>query len=190
VLELFDRLDQSQIDDLVAFTARGDLLVLGTDATKGPSYRGGCLPYYLAAAAGGVGWLGPRLGLDAPLAFGLAAAMAAFATLRVIRTFKAVQRSRKLMERDEPWHALAWTRDQICFRSYDRCMLAPWSEVELIALLEGDDVNPILRDTLWIHLASKEKILVRPRTEDLRFAGRSLADWERDLKKAWDKSRA
>lgn len=188
MIETFDKLDQAQIDELAAFTGRDDLLVKGTDATPGPIYRGGCLPYILFSAAGFVAWLGPGYGLDKPMAYGLCAAMAMFGTLRVVRAFKAVRRARKLLERDEPWHALAWTAEEVCFRSFERCMLAPWSEVERIALLEGDDVNQILRDTLWIHLSSKERALIRPR-DDVLFAGRALGDWETDLNAAWAASR-
>ncbi|MCP4869575.1 MAG: hypothetical protein GY898_12745 [Proteobacteria bacterium] len=191
MIENFDKLDAEQIADLTAFTARDDLLVKGTDATKSVPYRGGCLPYLLFATAGLVAMLGPAvLGLDEPMAFGLAAAMAALGTLRVVRTFRAVQKARKLTAREEPWHALAWSADELCFRSWERCLLAPWSEVTQIAHLQGEDVNPILRDTLWIHLANKEKALIRPRTDDLRFAGRTLADWERDLKKKLEATRA
>lgn len=191
MIENFDRLDAEQIAALTAFTARDDLLVKGTDATRGVPYRGGCLPYLLFATAGLVAVLGPAVaGFDEPLAYGLASAMAALGTLRVIRTFKAVQKARALGEREEPWHALAWSRGELCFRSWERCLLADWSEVTQIAHLEGEEVNPILRDTLWIHLASKEKALIRPRTDDNRFAGRSLADWERDLKKQLEATRA
>ncbi len=191
MLESFDKLSQDEIDELKAFVARDDLLVKGTDATKGAPYRGGCLPYFLLAGAGIVGWAGPAFwDLDRPLAYGLATAMAVIATNLSIRAFRAVRKARALLDEDPAWHALAWSDEQLCFRSFDRCMLARWTDVERIAYLDGEEVNPILRGTLWIHLSDKEKVLVEPRDADAgTFAGRPLHVWEKDLKRQWDVSR-
>ena len=187
LLESFARLDKAAEARLVEFVERGDLKVKGIDRSPSRPYRGGCLPYIGLVAGVAIGWLGTDWGMPGPVAIGVALALSILSLRAMIRTVIAVRRSKRLLATDDGWHALAWTKSEVCFRSLDRCLLAPFSTVEDVKVL-GDDAGSFLAGTLWIHLEGKEKVLVEPRTEDGRFAGRQLTDWGADLVKAWTKA--
>ena len=187
LLKPFARLDGSDEAKLLQFLDRGDLKVKGIDRSPSKPYRGGCLPYIGLMAALLVGLSGTEWGLSGPVAIGLALALAILALRSMVRTVVAVRRSKRLLAGDEGWHALAWTRTEVCFRSLDTCLLAPFSAVEDIRVM-GDDAGTFLTGTLWIHLQGKEKILVEPRTDEGLFAGRKLSDWGQDLAEAWTRA--
>jgi hypothetical protein len=184
LLKAFDRLDRHDEARLVEFVARDDLKVKGIDRTPSLPHRGGCLPYIGLVLAVAVGWLGTDWGLSGPVALGIALTLAILSLRTMIRTVRAVRRGKRLLAADEGWHALAWSKTEVCFRSLDRCLLAPFSAVQDVKVL-GEDAGAFLRDTLWIHLDGKEKVLVEPRTEEGLFAGRQLTDWGDDLVMAW-----
>ena len=187
LLKAFDRLDRNDEARLVEFVARGDLKVKGVDRSPSLPYRGGCLPYVGLVLAAVVGLIGTDWGMSGPVAIGVALTLAILSLRVMIRSAVAVRRSKRLLARDEGWHALAWSGKEVCYRSLDRCLLAPFSAVEDIKVL-GEDAGVFLRDTLWIHLDGKEKVLVEPRTEEGLFAGRQLTDWGGDLVDAWGKA--
>lgn len=184
LLKAFSRLDKDDEAKLVEFLARPDLVVKGIDRSPGRPYRGGCVPYIGIAAALVVGLMGVDWGLTGPVAIGIAAALAILSLRAMLRTVVAVRRSRRLLASEEGWHALAWTKKEVCFRSLDRCLLAPFSAVEEIKVMDAD-AGSFLEGTLWIHLDGKEKVLVEPRSDEGLFAGRKLTDWGNDLVKAW-----
>lgn len=183
----FHRLSPAQLEELCDFTVRDDLLVKGLDRSNKRPYRAGCLPYLGLVAAGGFGFLGESLGMPKPVAVGFALTCAVLATLALLRSFAALRRSRDLLAREEGWHALAWTSERLCYRSLETCLLLPWDAVEDIQVFERDE-GRFLGNTLWLHLEDKQRVLVAPRSEDGRFAGRTMADWHQDLSAAWTKA--
>ena len=187
IVKAFHRLEGEELEVLCAFTEQESLLVKGIDRSDNRPYRAGCLPYIGLVAAGLFGFVGSSLGMKNQVATGLSLTCAILATLALIRAFRAMRRSRQLLAREEGWHVLAWTAEAFCFRSLESCLLAPWDHVEDIRVFGGDD-GRFLGDTLWLHLADKERILVAPRTEDGRFAGRGMREWYEDLRSAWTKS--
>lgn len=184
LLAPFHRLSSEQIEELCAFTERSDLLVKGIDRSDKRPYRAGCLPYVGLIAAGGFGFLGESLPIPEQVAKGLALTCAILATLALIRSFRALRRSRELLDMEEGWHALAWTKEQVCFRSLESCLLGSWDAVEDIRVFGGDE-GRFLGDTLWLHLEDKQRVLVAPRSEDRRFANRTMREWYDDLSSAW-----
>lgn len=181
LLRSFASLRKPEVARLVAFFERDDLLVKGTDRSPTASYRGGCLPYVLLSFALLVGWQGVGWGLTRPVSTGLAMALAVVASNLVIRTVIASRRSRDLLALEGGWHGLAWTKEMLGFRSLQTCCLVPWSEVVDVVLLDGEDISPLLRGSLWVHLSDKEKVLIEPRTKEGTFAARPLAEWKQDL---------
>ena len=180
----FPRLSAEQIDRLSSFTDRTDLVVVGIDRSEKRPYRAGCWPYVGLVAAGVFGFMGEGLGLPKPVAVGFALTAAVLSTLALIRAFRALRRSRELLWRDGGWHALAWTSEQLCFRSLDHCLLIPWEQLADLRSFGGDE-GRFLGDTLWLHLEDKQRVLVAPRTDTGLFAGRQMTDWYGDLKSTW-----
>ncbi len=181
----FDRLNEAEIERLGAFPRREGVLVVGLDRGEWPPFRGGCTAYVVASAVVFLFFLGPEIGLSATMARGLATAGAIWVTGTLLRTFRAVKRSRALLRNDEGWYALAWSEDVLCYRSFDLCLLLSWAEVAKIEYL-GEDVAGGLADTLWITTVSKERVLVE--TREGRFAGRRPSEWSADLRHQWEKA--
>ncbi len=180
----FPRLRSDQIERLSAFTEREDLLVVGLDRSDKRPYRAGCLPYVGLVAAGLFGFTGEGIGLPKAVAVGFALSAAVLSSLALIRAFLALRRSRELLWRDEGWHALAWTSEEMCFRSLEHCLLVPWDQlVDLRSF--GAAEGRFLGDTLWLHLEDKQRVVVVPRSDAGYFAGRNMMDWFDDLKSAW-----
>ncbi len=184
LLEPFARLNEEREARLVAFFARDDLVVKGIDRTPGAPYRGGCLPYFGLVAAAAMGWFGEGAGLDRPIAIGLALTLAVLSSNRMIRSYRAVRRSRRLLDEPDGWHGIAWTREAVGFRSLHKCLLAAWKDVVNIRLLD-DEAGSLLAGTLWIHVEGGDKILIEPRTDDGHFAGRPIQEWFDDLAEIW-----
>lgn len=184
IIEPFPRLSPEQIERLSAFTERDDLLVLGLDRSDKRPYRAGCWPYLGLVSAGVFGFAGPGLGLPKPVAIGFALTAAVLSTLALIRAFLALRRSRELLWRENGWHALAWTREELCFRSLEHCLLIPWDHLLDLRSFDSDE-GRFLGDTLWLHLEDKQRVLVAPRTKEGLFASRTMTDWYEDLKPAW-----
>ena len=182
----FHRLSLEEVDTLCAFTEQGELLVKGIDRSDNRPYRAGCLPYFGLVAAGAFGFLRESLPIAEQVAVGLCLSCAVLATLALMRSFRALRRSRDLLARDEGWYALAWTSERICYRSLESCLLSPWDFVVDIRVF-GRDEGRFLGDTLWLHLADKQRVLVVPRTDDGLFAGRTMRDWYEDLSTSWTK---
>jgi hypothetical protein len=180
----FPRLSSEQMDRLVAFTERDDLEVKGLDRSDKRPYRAGCWPYLGLVAAGAFGFAGQGLGLPGPVAVGFALTAAILSSLALIRAFFALRRSRELLGRDEGWHALAWTRDELCFRSLEHCLLIPWDQLADLRCFDEDE-GRFLGDTLWLHLDDKQRVLVAPRNGEGLFAGRKMKDWYEDLRGTW-----
>jgi len=190
LLQPFVKLRKPELQRLVAFFERDDLVVKGTDRSPGPGYRGGCMPFVLASLALFLGWRGEDWGLTRPVSLGVAMAMAVIASNQLIRTVVAARRSKRLLAADGGWHGLAWTAGEVCFRSLQTCCVIPWGDVDEVVLMEGEEASPLLRGTLWLHLADKEKVLIEPRAEGGVFAGRPMEDWKADLDAALAESRA
>ena len=185
IVTSFPRLEPAQVDRLLAFTDRADLLVKGLDRSDKQPYRSGCWPYVGLVAAGVFGFAGEGLGLPKQVATGFALTAAILASLALIRAFRALRRSRDLLWREEGWHAIAWTKEELCFRSLEHCLLIPWENLDDLRWFGGDE-GRFLRDTLWLHLDDKQKVLMVPRTPEGRFAGRVLKDWYEDIRGAWN----
>ena len=130
---------------------------------------------------------GQGLGLSRQVAIGFALTAAILASLALIRSFRALRRSRDLLWREEGWHGLAWTQDELCFRSLEHCLLIPWGELRDLKCFDADE-GRFLGDTLWLHLDDKQRVLVAPRTPEGRFAGRTMGEWHLDIKQAWHKA--
>jgi len=188
LLEPFARLDGDGEARLVAFLGRTDLVVRGVDRSPARPYRGGCLPYIGLVAGVAVGLLGEGWGLPRPVAIGVALALAILSLRAMVRTVIAVRRSKRLLAAEDGWHALAWTKEELCYRSLDRCLLAPFSAVRDVEVM-GDDAGSFLAGTLWIHLQGKEKVLVEPRGDEGLFAGRRLSEWGKDLDRTWKRAK-
>jgi len=182
LLKPFDRLGKDDEKALVDFLADADLLVKGTDKGPWPPYRGGCLDWVLLALAPVFYFAAPVLGMGPTLARAGTLVLVVLASWGFLRSFRAVRRYRRLTSGDEGWHALAWTRDRLCFRSLQLCAIAQWSDVVDLRHFPRDE-GGVLDDTLWIHLEGGERLLVE--TRDGFFAGRRLEDWFQDLCARW-----
>lgn len=187
IVTLFPRLRDEQVDRLLLFMERDDLLVKGLDRSDKQPYRAGCWPYIGMVAAGVFGFGGQGLGLPRQVAIGFALTAAILASLALIRSFRALRRSRDLLWREEGWHGLAWTQDELCFRSLEHCLLIPWGDLRDLKCFDADE-GRFLGDTLWLHLDDKQRVLVAPRTAEGRFAGRTMGEWYLDIKQAWHKA--
>ena len=185
LLKPFNRLGSADEKVLVDFMVAPELLVRGTDTGPWPDYRGGCFPWLLIALAPVLYFVGPPLGMDPPLVRGGTLVLVTLSTLGFLRSFRAVRRYRRLSRGEEGWHALGWSKGQLCFRSLELCAIADWSEVNDIRHFPLGD-GGALDDTLWIHLEGGERLLVA--TREGLFAGRKLADWYADLCAQWGKA--
>ncbi|MEE2829064.1 MAG: hypothetical protein VX498_07745 [Myxococcota bacterium] len=183
LLKPFQRLRPEELEKLTGFMEADELLVKGIDRSSNRPYRAGCLPYLGLVGAGIFGFVGESF-LPKQVAIGLALTCAILATTAFIRAFSALKRSRALLSRPEGWHGLAWSKDQICFRSLELCLLAPWDSVMNIQHFDSD-AGRFLRNTLWLEMEGKERISVVPLSEDGRYAGRMLSDWYEDLTSIW-----
>jgi len=184
LLKPFDRLTSSDERLLVDFLAAPDLLVKGTDKGPWPPYRGGCLNWVLLTLAPVFYFVAPPLGMASPMVRGGTLLLVTLASIGFLRSFRAVRRYKRVRRSEVGWQALAWTRNELCFRSLHLCAVVEWEEIIDLRHFPADD-GGALDDTLWIHIKGGERLLVE--TSDGLFAGRKLADWYEDLCAQWGK---
>ncbi len=180
-LKPFARLSRAELEELVDFTTGDDVLVMGLDRRSWNGYRGGFLPYIGAILAVGLFFGGEEVGMARPLAVGFGSTVGVLATAAMIRTIRAARRSHELLAREEGWVALAWTKDELVYRSIEWCARVPWSIVTKIEHI-GPEQGGMLSNTLWLHVEEHGRLLVEER--DGWFAGRRLNDWAADLEAA------
>lgn len=180
-LKPFPRLSRGELEELTGFPSRDGVLTVGLDRRSWSGYRGGFLPYIGVFLAVGLFFGGEAAGLARPLAVGFGSTVGVLATASMIRTVRAARRSHELLAREEGWVAIAWTREELMYRSIEWCALVPWSSVTRIEHI-GADRGGMLSNTLWVHIAEHGRLLVEER--DGWFAGRRLKDWAEDLEAA------
>jgi uncharacterized metal-binding protein len=181
LLKPFDRLTSADERLLVDFLNAPDLLVKGTDKGPWPAYRGGCLNWVLLTLAPMFYFVAP-LGMASPLVNGGTLLLVTLGSLGLLRSFRAGRRYRRLTRAEVGWQALAWSRNELCFRSLQLCAIVQWNEVKDLRHFPAD-AGGALDDTLWIHIEGGERLLVE--TSEGFFAGRQLADWYQDLCAQW-----
>jgi hypothetical protein len=186
LVQKFARLKAAEVERLEGFFAGPAVLVRGLDKREWGPYRGGCLPWIGALVAGVLGFAGEGMGMPGPVAVGLGLSAAVLATTSIVRTAVAARRSRRLLARDEGWVGLAWTAQEFCLRTFDLCVLVPWSAVTKVEYLPPEE-GSILGDTLWIHVEGGDKALIEP--FDGTFGGRPIGDWARDVEGVWKRVR-
>ncbi len=180
IAKRFDSLRPREIALLEVALDGDDVLVKGLHTKDVIPHRGGCLPVVGLAVAGlmatvlhaelpGFPWRGTALGL------------ALAALFHMIRALIYARISKRLLKKDTGWLALGWTTDVLVYRSFEDNLRVPWSAVARIDLV-GEDAPAGLRGTLWLHLDDKKKVLIA--SFDGALAGRSMADWAKDLEKA------
>ncbi len=176
----FDSLRPKEIALLEVALDGDDVLVKGLHTKDVTGHRGGCLPFVGLAVAAilatvlhvevpGFPWRGAALGLALASLF------------HMIRAFIYARLSKKLLAKDTGWLALGWTKQHLVYRSFEENLFVPWSEIEKLDLV-GEDAPRALQGTLWVHLQDKKKVLIA--SFDGALAGRSMADWAKDMEKA------
>lgn len=184
IVRRFDSLRPRELALLEQALDGDDVLVKGHHTKNVAGHRGGCLPIVgLAISAGmatvlhvelpGFPWRGTALGIALACVFHL------------VRAFIYARLARKLLAKPEGWLALGWTRERLVYRSFEDNLWVPWSDVETVELM-GEDAPKALRGTLWVHLRAGKRVLLA--SPDEKLAGRTMAEWAKDLRKAKAKS--
>lgn len=179
----FGRLTRKQVQQLRGFVDGDGILVKGLDSAPGPLWRGGCLSWLGVGGAATLALTGPQLGLPPAVSTGLGMTAAIGGAVTFVQTVRMRRLSKRLAVDPGGWHALAWTADAVCFRSWDLCVLTRWIDVVDVRFLDGS-WGP-LEGSLWLHLEGGDKVEVRSRRPEGTFAGRERADWYADLTSAW-----
>lgn len=181
ILRGFDRLTADDERALIDFVTASQ--VRGHDR-RPEEYRGGCGSLLLLGGSGLALAAGEAAGLPTPVARGVALTLAILGGRALVASFRGVRRARRLMADPQGWFALAWDGDAVCYRSLGLNLLARWTEVTDVALLDATWGS--LDGTLWLHLDGGEKVQIEPRGDD--FAGRGIAAWAEDLTAAWTRA--
>lgn len=178
----FHRLSSDELEQLVAFVLGDGLAVKGLDSGPMRHYRGGFGPIVLLGLAVAVFYFGRHMNLPTFLWLTGPSLVFAWSLRRIWQDFRAVRRSRRLMEDEKSWYALSWTGEQFCYRSWEECVLEPWESITDIRFFPADGQGP-LSGSLWLHFGRWQRLLIHDR--EGRFAGRTMDAWCHDLVAYW-----